>query len=125
VGSFWFEYSHNRDKEKCSRPFCQIRLDLFLFKLMKQERNHEREQACSLQCHFAYRLPLLTSGVPKLGMCLPTFSGQPSLVVFSLVLPMGWTGPPHSSVVSQKQCVTSVMQNCNGTSDTPSITWKG
>jgi hypothetical protein len=53
VGSFWLEYSHNRDKGKCSQPFCRLRLDLFLFKLMKQKRNHERERARSLQCHFA------------------------------------------------------------------------
>jgi hypothetical protein len=53
VGSLWLEYSHNRDKEKCSQPFCRLRLDLFLFKLMKQKRNHERERARSLQCHFA------------------------------------------------------------------------
>jgi hypothetical protein len=73
-----------------------------------------------------YCIPLSTSGVPKLGMCLPTFPGLPPLVAFLLVLPMDRPNPPRSYVVSQKQCVTSsLMQNCNGTSDAPSITWKG
>jgi hypothetical protein len=34
-----------------------------------------------------YRVPLSTSGVPKLGVCLPTFPGLPPLVAFPLVLP--------------------------------------
>jgi hypothetical protein len=34
-----------------------------------------------------YRVPLSTSGVPKLGVCLPTFAGQPPLIAFPLVLP--------------------------------------
>jgi hypothetical protein len=43
-----------------------------------------------------YRVPLSTSGVPKLGVCLPPFDGLPPLVAFPLVLPMGWTeSPPY------------------------------
>jgi hypothetical protein len=49
-----------------------------------------------------YRVQLSTSGVPKLGVCLPPFPGMPPLVAFPLVLPMGWTEPPLSSVRLQK-----------------------
>ena len=41
-----------------------------------------------------YRVHLTTSGVLKLGVCLPPFPGQPPLVAFPLVLPMGWTNSP-------------------------------
>ena len=41
-----------------------------------------------------YRVHLATSGVLKLGVCLPPFPGQPPLVAFPLVLPMGWTNSP-------------------------------
>jgi hypothetical protein len=53
VGLFWLEYSHNWVRKKCWQPFCRLRLDLLLFKLMKQKRKHKREWARSLQCQFA------------------------------------------------------------------------
>ena len=41
-----------------------------------------------------YRVHLTNSGVLKLGVCLPPFPGQPPLVAFPLVLPLGWTNSP-------------------------------
>jgi hypothetical protein len=38
-----------------------------------------------------YRVPLSTSGVLKLGLCLSKLLRLPELVAFPLVLPMGWT----------------------------------
>ena len=38
-----------------------------------------------------YRIPLRTSGIPKLGVLLPPILNGVSLVAFPLVLPMGWT----------------------------------
>ena len=41
-----------------------------------------------------YRVPLSTSGVPKLGVILPRFPNEEQLVAFPLVLPMGWVESP-------------------------------
>jgi hypothetical protein len=52
-----------------------------------------------------YRVPLSTSGVPKLGVCLPKFPGLPELVAFPLVLPMGWTeSPPFFCCFTETAC---------------------
>jgi hypothetical protein len=52
-----------------------------------------------------YRIPLSTSGVPKLGVCLPPFPGLPPLVAFPLVLPMGWTeSPPFFCCFTETAC---------------------
>lgn len=49
-----------------------------------------------------YRVHLSTSGVPKLGVCLPPFPGLPPLVAFPLVLPMGWTeSPPYFCTLTE------------------------
>ena len=43
-----------------------------------------------------YRVQLRPSDVAKLGVALPTRAGEPRLVAFPLVLPMGWTeSPPY------------------------------
>jgi hypothetical protein len=41
-----------------------------------------------------YRVPLSTSGIPKLGVILPRFPNEEQLVAFPLVLPMGWVESP-------------------------------
>jgi hypothetical protein len=52
-----------------------------------------------------YRVPLSTSGVLKLGVCLPEFPGLPKLVAFPLVLPMGWTeSPPFFCCFTKTAC---------------------
>jgi hypothetical protein len=52
-----------------------------------------------------YRVPLSTSGVPKLGVCLPTFPGQSPLIAFPLVLPMGWMeSPPFFCCFTETAC---------------------
>ena len=53
-----------------------------------------------------YRVPLCTSGIPKLGVLLPPLLGdQESLVAFPLVLPMGWTeSPPFFCKFTETAC---------------------
>ncbi len=52
-----------------------------------------------------YRVPLTTSGVLKLGVVLPKFPGQPPLIAFPLVLPMGWTeSPPFFCYFTETAC---------------------
>ena len=52
-----------------------------------------------------YRVWLCTSSVAKLGVVLPRIPGQPDLVAFPLVLPMGWTeSPPYFSVLTETVC---------------------
>ena len=52
-----------------------------------------------------YRVPLSTSGILKLGVCLPPFDGMPPLVAFPLVLPMGWAeSPPYFCSFTETAC---------------------
>jgi hypothetical protein len=52
-----------------------------------------------------YRVPLPTSGVPKLGVCLLPFAGKPPLIAFPLVLPMGWMeSPPFFCCFTETVC---------------------
>ena len=52
-----------------------------------------------------YRIPLSTSGIPKLGVLLPPILNGVSLVAFPLVLPMGWTeSPPFFCKFTETAC---------------------
>jgi hypothetical protein len=52
-----------------------------------------------------YRVPLSTSGIPKLRVCPPPIDGLPPLVVSPLVLPMGWTeSPPYFCAFTETGC---------------------
>jgi hypothetical protein len=71
-----------------------------------------------------YRVPLSTSGVPKLGVCLPKFPGLPELVTFPLVLPMGWTeSPPFFCSFNKTACNLTNME-LRKKNKAPSILWK-
>ena len=49
-----------------------------------------------------YRVWLRIRDVPKLAIALPPIPGQPKLVAFPLVLPMGWTeSPPHFCTLTE------------------------
>jgi hypothetical protein len=41
-----------------------------------------------------YRIGVNTNDVPKLGAVVPTLPGQPKIIGFPLVLPMGWMQSP-------------------------------
>ena len=41
-----------------------------------------------------YRINLAIDDIPKLGVAFPTKPGEPKLVAFPLVLPMGWKNSP-------------------------------
>ena len=41
-----------------------------------------------------YRIDLCVDDIPKLGVLFPTAPGEPKLVAFPLVLPMGWKNSP-------------------------------
>ena len=49
-----------------------------------------------------YRVNLNIDNIPKLGVAFPTKSGEPSLVAFPLVLPMGWKSSPPIFPVATK-----------------------
>ena len=52
-----------------------------------------------------YRVWLRTRDIPKLGVALPTTPGQPRLIAFPLVLPMGWVeSPPYFSTLTETAC---------------------
>ncbi len=52
-----------------------------------------------------YRIPVANSGVLKLGVLLPPIAGQPAMVAFPLVLPMGWTeSPPFFCEFTETAC---------------------
>jgi hypothetical protein len=46
------------------------------------------------------RVPLASSGVPKLGIILPRFPSEEQMVAFPLVLPMGWVESPPAFCVA-------------------------
>ena len=49
-----------------------------------------------------YRVPLRDSDIPMLGVAFPIAPGEPPLVAFPLVLPMGWTeSPPYFCSVTE------------------------
>ena len=49
-----------------------------------------------------YRVPLRDSDIPMLGVAFPVAPGEPPLVAFPLVLPMGWTeSPPYFCSVTE------------------------
>ena len=41
-----------------------------------------------------YRIDLCVDNIPKLGVLFPTAPGEPKLIAFPLVLPMGWKNSP-------------------------------
>ena len=52
-----------------------------------------------------YRVWLQANDIPKLGVALPTTPGQPLLVAFPLVLPMGWVeSPPYFTSLTETAC---------------------
>ena len=49
-----------------------------------------------------YRIHIRPQDVPKLGVAYPTPPGEPKLIAFPLVLPMGWTeSPPYFCSVTE------------------------
>ena len=52
-----------------------------------------------------YRVWLQIADTPKLGVVLPTTPGQPALIAFPLILPMGWVeSPPYFTVLTETAC---------------------
>jgi hypothetical protein len=52
-----------------------------------------------------YRVWLQIADIRKLGVTLPTSSGQPLLVAFPLALPMGWVeSPPYFTTLTETAC---------------------
>ena len=52
-----------------------------------------------------YRVRVHIDDVPKLGIVLPTAPGNPILIAFPLVLPMGWVeSPPYFTALTETAC---------------------
>ena len=67
-----------------------------------------------------YRLALAPSDIPKLGVVFPTLPGQPRLVAFPMVLPMGWKNSPPIFCTATETVADLANSSINNPNHTPS-----
>lgn len=98
-------YEVNEDTVRLAPPSMQFgrALDRVLRKVHQADPRQGDVHLLKLDIADAFmRIPLQLACIPTLGALLPRMTGEPQLVAFPLILPMGWVeSPPYFCSVSE------------------------